>query len=214
MRKVLLRWKVSSLGSIEEIGKLLEIAKRIEVIGHLSLGSEGVTQLVELQLHEGRALEEISDLNSFKFIEKHEEDDNGILASILCTHPFAKTAIELSNIYVYPPYGIDSERGMEIRMYGLSDSIRRFVGLVKAVMPPDSISVQTFKANGDSDCGFLTEKQKEVLALAVRRGYYDEGSVVTLKQLADEMGIARSTIGEHLKRVESEIMKRAGGDIA
>ena len=103
MRKVLLRWKVSSLGSIEEIGKLLEIAKRIEVIGHLSLGSEGVTQLVELQLHEGRALEEISDLNSFKFIEKHEEDDNGILASILCTHPFAKTAIELSNIYVYPP---------------------------------------------------------------------------------------------------------------
>jgi DNA-binding CsgD family transcriptional regulator len=206
MRKVLLRWKVSSLGSIEEIGKLLEIAKRIEVIGHLSLGSEGVTQ--------GRALEEISDLNSFKFIEKHEEDDNGILASILCTHPFAKTAIELSNIYVYPPYGIDSERGMEIRMYGLSDSIRRFVGLVKAVMPPDSISVQTFKANGDSDYGFLTEKQKEVLALAVRRGYYDEGSVVTLKQLADEMGIARSTIGEHLKRVESEIMKRAGGDIA
>ena len=214
MRKVLLRWKVSSLGSIEEIGKLLEIAKRIEVIGHLSLGSEGVTQLVELQLHEGRALEEISDLNSFKFIEKHEEDDNGILASILCTHPFAKTAIELSNIYVYPPYGIDSERGMVIRMYGLSDSIRRFVGLVKAVMPPDSISVQTFKANGDSDYGFLTEKQKEVLALAVRRGYYDEGSVVTLKQLADEMGIARSTIGEHLKRVESEIMKRAGGDIA
>ena len=70
MRKVLLRWKVSSLGSIEEIGKLLEIAKRIEVIGHLSLGSEGVTQLVELQLHEGRALEEISDLNSFKFIEQ------------------------------------------------------------------------------------------------------------------------------------------------
>ena len=74
--------------------------------------------------------------------------------------------------------------------------------------------MQTFKANGDSDYGFLTEKQKEVLALAVRRGYYDEGSVVTLKQLADEMGIARSTIGEHLKRVESEIMKRAGGDIA
>ena len=36
-------------------------------------------------------------------------------------------------------------------------------------MPPDSISVQTFKANGDSDYGFLTEKQKEVLALAVRR---------------------------------------------
>ena len=210
MRKVLLRWKVDSLSGLEEIGRLLEIAKRIEVIGHLSLGDDGVTQLVELNLQPGHEITEISDLKNFELLEKHEEDENGILASILCTHPFAKTAIELSNIYVYPPYGIDSERGMEIRMYGLSDSIRRFVGLVKAVMPPDSISVQTFKANGESEYEFLTEKQREVLELAVSRGYYDDGSEVTLKQLADEMGIARSTIGEHLKRVESEIMKRAG----
>ena len=75
-------------------------------------------------------------------------------------------------------------------------------------MPPDSISVQTFRANGSSEYEYLTLKQREVLELAVRRGY-EEGSDVTLKQLADEMGIARSTIGEHLKRAESEVMKRA-----
>ena len=40
MRKVLLRWKVDSLSGLEEIGRLLEIAKRIEVIGHLSLGDD------------------------------------------------------------------------------------------------------------------------------------------------------------------------------
>ena len=56
---------------------------------------------------------------------------------------------------------------------------------------------------------YLTLKQREVLELAVRRGYYEERSNVTLKQLADEMGIARSTIGEHLKRAESEVIKRA-----
>ena len=41
---------------------------------------------------------------------------------------------------------------------------------------------------------------------------YDEGTDITLKELADEMHIARSTIGEHLKRAESEVLKRAVED--
>tara|TARA_B100000029_G_scaffold45676_1_gene42116 strand:+ start:1857 stop:2501 length:645 start_codon:yes stop_codon:yes gene_type:complete len=214
MRKVLLRWKFDSLSGIREIEDLMEICERVEVLGHLSIEDDGVIQLVEMEIKEGRKLTEISDLDSFDVLEMHEEDEDGTLASILCSHPLAKTAIELSNIYVYPPYGIDSKNGLELRIYGHSDSIRRFLGLVKAVMPPDSISVQTFRTNGSSEYEFLTDKQREVLELAVSRGYYDDESDVTLKQLADEMGIARSTIGEHLKRAESEVMKRAARDLS
>ena len=214
MRKVLLKWKITSLRGSEEIARIIEMTERIEVLGHLSLGEHGVTQLVEVKMRDGHELHELSQLDSFEVLEKHEENEDGILASILCTHPLAKTAIELSNIHVYPPYGIDSKRGLELRMSGLSDSIRRFVGLIRAVMPPDSISVQTIKSgnnNGWSD--FLTPKQKEVLTLAVQRGYYEDGSKVTLKHLADEIGIARSTLGEHLKRVEVEVMKRVGEEL-
>jgi predicted DNA binding protein len=76
-------------------------------------------------------------------------------------------------------------------------------------MPPDTISVQTIKNGAAKENDFLTEKQREVLEHAVLRGYYDDGSEVTLKQLADDLGLARSTIGEHLKRAESEVVKRA-----
>jgi len=214
MRKVLLRWKTTSLRGSKEIARIMEMTERIEVLGHLSIGEHGVTQLVEVKMRDGHELHELSQLDSFEVLEKHEEDEYGILASILCTHPLAKTAIELSNIHVYPPYGIDSKRGLELRMSGLSDSIRRFVGLIRAVMPPDSISVQTIKSGNNSGWfDFLTPKQREVLALAVRRGYYEDGSKVTLKHLADEMGIARSTLGEHLKRVEVEVMKRVGEEL-
>ena len=79
-------------------------------------------------------------------------------------------------------------------------------------MPPDNISVQTIKNGSEKSLDFLTEKQREVLELAVRRGYYEDGSEVTLKQLADHLGIARSTIGEHLKRAESEVVKKAVSD--
>ena len=213
MRKVLLRWKVSSLSGIDEIDTLMEICESIEVLGHLSTDSGGVTQLVELRINEGHELSEISELESFEVLEMHEEDESGILVSIRCTHPLALSAVELSNIYVYPPYGIDSKNGLEFRIFGISSSIRSFLDFVRTVMPPDSVSVQTIKNGSQKDFDFLTEKQREVLELAVRRGYYDDNSEVTLKQLADELGIARSTIGEHLKRAESEAVKRAVSDL-
>ena len=212
MRKVLLRWKVSSLSGIDEIDTLMEICERIEVLGHLSTETDGVTQLVELRINEGHDLSEISELESFEVIEKHEEDESGVLVSIRCTHPLALSAVELSNIYVYPPYGIDSKNGLEFRIFGISSSIRSFLEFVRTVMPPDAISVQTIKNGAEKSYDFLTDKQREVLELAVRRGYYEDGSEVTLKQLADEMGIARSTIGEHLKRAESEVVKKAVND--
>ena len=212
MRKVLLRWKVSSLCGIDEIDKMMEICQRIEVLGHLSTNPSGVTQLVELKINKGRNLSEISDLESFEVLETHEEDEAGILVSILCTHPLAISALELSNIYVYPPYGIDSKNGLEFRIFGISSSIRSFLEFVREVMPPDTISVQTVKNGSSKDLDFLTEKQREVLELAVFRGYYEDGGEVTLKRLADELGIARSTTGEHLKRAESEVLKRAVRD--
>ena len=209
MRKVLLRWKVSSLSGIDEIDEMMEICQRIEVLGHLSIDRRGVTQLVELKINRGRNLSEISQLESFEVLEIHEEDEAGILVSIRCTHPLALSALELSNIYVYPPYGIDAKNGLEFRIFGISSSIRSFLEFVREVMPPDTISVQTIKNGSSKDLDFLTEKQREVLELAVSRGDYEDGGEVTLKQLADELGIARSTTGEHLKRAESEVLKRA-----
>ena len=69
MRKVLLRWKVSSLSGIDEIDEMMEICQRIEVLGHLSIDRRGVTQLVELKINRGRNLSEISQLESFEVLE-------------------------------------------------------------------------------------------------------------------------------------------------
>ena len=192
---------------------MMKICKRIEVLGHLSIDSDGVSQLTELQLNDGHELSEISELKSFEVLEKFEEDKNGILASIRCTHAMAKSAIQLSNIYVYPPYGINSENGLEIRIFGLSNSIRSFLELINRVMPPDIVSVNTIKEGHSNVLEFLTEKQKEALVLAVNRGYYEIDSEVTLQQLADEMGIARSTFGEHLKRAEFGSLKMLVSDL-
>ncbi|MBK70505.1 MAG: hypothetical protein CMB53_03825 [Euryarchaeota archaeon] len=209
MRRVSLRWNISSIKGSKDVSSILEIVESFEVLGHLAVRKDGVIQLAEIRLQEGKKLEDVSSIEWLEVMEEHEEDEGVIVASILCTHPFAKSAIELSNIHVQPPYGIDSERGMEMRMSGISRSIRRFVSLLRVVMPPDKISVHSIRENETSGwTDGLTDRQRQVISLAINMGYYDLNSDVKLKDIADELNMARSTLGEHIKRAEYEIMKR------
>jgi len=82
------------------------------------------------------------------------------------------------------------------------------------ILPPDKVSVMTTRGemlNGWDEV--LTVRQQEVLAFAVKRGYYEEGNDLTIKELADEMGISRSTFGGHLQGAERAVLKKAASDI-
>ena len=53
----------------------------------------------------------------------------------------------------------------------------------------------------------LTEKQKNVFELAVKKGYYEYPKKIELKELAKLSGIAYSTFQQHLKYAERKINK-------
>ena len=215
MRKVVLKWKTNSLRGSKEISEILEICEKIEILGHLTINEDGVTQLAEVKLKEDKKIEELNNLDNFKLINVHEEIEDGILVSLFCTHPLAITAIELSNIHIQPPYGISEKKGMEMRISGLSNSVRRFISLIRIVLPPDNISVQSFQKESNDTVWetILTERQVQVLSHAIRKGFYSMDRNVTLKQLADEMEMARSTYGEHIRRAEVEIMNKIFNDL-
>ena len=215
MRKVILRWKTISLYGATEISEILKLCERMEILGHLAINEKSVTQLAEIKLKKGKSIDDFSNLENFKVIETHEENEDGVLVSLLCTHPLAISAIELSNIHIHPPYGISEEKGMELRISGLSKSVSRFIRLIRMVLPPDNISVQTFQKedNGSVWESILTERQIEVLKHATSKGFYSMDRSITLKQLADEMNMARSTYGEHIRRAEVEIMNKVMKDL-
>lgn len=214
MRKVVLRWNLTTIQGAKELGQLLQICQRFEVLAHLGVSPVGVVQLAEIELQDGKVIHELNDLDSFQVVEIHEESEDGILASILCSHSLAKSAIELSNLHLQPPYSLDAKRGMEMRVTGLTGAMRRFLALLRVVLPPDKVSVITMR--GEMVNGWdkvLTTRQQEVLSFAVERGYYEEGESVTIKELADGMGISRSTFGGHLQDAERAVMKKAGSDL-
>jgi len=214
MRKVVLRWNLSTIQGAKELGLILQICQRFEVLAHLGVSPVGIVQLAEIVLQDGKDINELNDLDSFQVMEIHEESEDGILASILCSHSLAKSAIDLSNLHLQPPYSLDATSGMEMRVTGLTGAMRRFLGLLRVVLPPDKVSVITMR--GEMVNGWdkvLTKRQQEVLTFAVERGYYEEGTSITIKDLAEEMGISRSTFGGHLQDAERAVMHKAGSDL-
>lgn len=57
----------------------------------------------------------------------------------------------------------------------------------------------------------LTDRQLQLLTTAVDRGYYDTLRRCSLTELADELGIAKSTCSEILHRAEGKVIKRFVG---
>ncbi|WP_246999280.1 helix-turn-helix domain-containing protein [Halosolutus gelatinilyticus] len=52
----------------------------------------------------------------------------------------------------------------------------------------------------------LTARQREVLTLAVERGYYDLPRATTTEALGDELGISRRAAEDHLRRAERKLI--------
>ena len=214
MRKVVLRWNLTTIQGAKELGSILQICQRFEVLAHLGVSPVGIVQLAEIVLQDRKDINELNDLDSFQVMEIHEESEDGVLAGILCSHSLAKSAIDLSNLHLQPPYSLDATVGMEMRVTGLTGAMRRFLALLRVVLPPDKVSVITMR--GEMVNGWdkvLTKRQQEVLTFAVERGYYEEGTSITIKDLAEEMGISRSTFGGHLQDAERAVMHKAGSDL-
>ncbi|WP_336023387.1 helix-turn-helix domain-containing protein [Halobellus salinisoli] len=62
----------------------------------------------------------------------------------------------------------------------------------------------------------LTDEQYELLETAVERGYYDTPRTSTLTELAEAVGLAKSTTSEKLHRAEGTVIKEfvSGGERA
>ena len=53
----------------------------------------------------------------------------------------------------------------------------------------------------------LTERQREILATAVEEGYYEVPRQASHQDIADHLDIAPATVGEHLRNIESTVLK-------
>jgi len=111
----------------------------------------------------------------------------------------------------------DSELMIEMPIEALPDGAREitFVGdedaFADAVpLAADDYEVELLETGerpprADDLFACLTERQRTVLDAALELGYYENPRQATHEDVAAELGVAPSTVGEHLRKIESRV---------
>jgi predicted DNA binding protein len=78
---------------------------------------------------------------------------------------------------------------------------------------PDGVEIEilsTGEYHPDAEDLFaqLTERQQEILRTAVRLGYYENPREATHEEVAAAVDCSPSTVGEHLRKIESKVFTR------
>jgi predicted DNA binding protein len=99
----------------------------------------------------------------------------------------------------------DSE---ELRVTLLGDD-RTLQGAVADA--PDTVEVRLeetgdYKPDLDEVAALLTDRQREVLSVAVEHGYYEIPRQTTYEEIAAELGVTAGTVSEHLQKVEATVL--------
>ncbi len=96
---------------------------------------------------------------------------------------------------------------VRMRMTAPRSRISDFVGRLEEMGIGSSVS---YMRSVDVD-DILTEKQRVLVEKAVEMGYYDTPRRCSLTELADEVGVAKSTCSDTLHRAEENIMNEFMG---
>lgn len=137
-------------------------------------------------------------------IEPLQRSGQQVVVQIETTAPLLLLSAQASGIPIEPPVVIENGiarvelRASNDRLSELGDQLERF---------GHSFTVEAIHEQADPE-QLLSPRQRELLLTAVEEGYYDTPRECSLTELAETVGIAKSTCSETLHRAEGLVIRR------
>jgi predicted DNA binding protein len=113
-----------------------------------------------------------------------------------------------SEMLMETPYDVAEDGTLEITFVGDEGA---FAGAMP--MDSDAFTIEVLETGDhhpqiDDLFGALTARQQEILDAAVRLGYYENPRNATHEEIAAEVDASPSTVGEHLRKIESHVFSQ------
>lgn len=150
--------------------------------------------------------DEISEHDAIAEIQLLWSEGNEALVEFETRKPMMLLAARRSSIPVRMPFEIRDGVGN----WELTTSRERLSEL-DSVFDTMGISYELEYVHEVRSEEFLTDKQRNVMETALYMGYYDTPRESSLSEVAEEIGIAKSTCSEILHRAEEKIVKEFFG---
>jgi len=180
-------------------------------------------QVIEITLPESPADELLDEIDHLGTILHKSVDDSGlhvVTQSCLCS--LEDSIIERFEEYncLYQPPTIHRQGWEHYTVIAFDESdVRALLRDLEAdrdieVLSKTAITEQqiphSMLAPVDQLFEDVTERQLAALRLALESGYYEQPRKTSLRELADQTAVARSTYEEHLRKAENKLLTNAG----
>ncbi len=177
---------------------------RLRVLAAVRNEASGVA-LVELSASDSEAvIEEMRAYDSVSTLEILSDDTDETLVQLETSEPLLLEPIQQAGVPLEMPFCIeDGEVVWEV-----TASRSRLSMLVERL---DELGIPFRVDSIYQEVGseqLLTDHQWDVLRMAAEHGYYDTPRECTQEELADALGVAKSTCSETLHRAEEQVIKR------
>lgn len=176
---------------------------RFRVLAATANTATGVARIEILGDDHEAVCDEIREYDSVTDLTVFETEPGMSRVQIETTVPLLLTSLQDSGVPVEMPFEVrNGEMTLEttIPQQTLSDLGETL----------DKFGIQYTVERIQQDVEFdslLTERQHRILDEAIERGYYDTPRRITLVDLAEDLGIAKSTCSEILHRAEERVLK-------
>jgi predicted DNA binding protein len=199
-------------GDIDPVGEKIEAEPSLtrESILHISRLNDGTAVLLTQIRGDEAALDRILE-GSDDVISHNVSPLRDGLQAYVHTEPTesASALLELEQEHEFVldmPIEYGPEGGLRLAVIGREETVRRAIEDV-----PDEIRVELEQLS-DYDpelrelSSLLTERQQEILDTATDLGYYEVPRQATHQDIAEELDLSTTTVGEHLRKIEARML--------
>lgn len=123
-------------------------------------------------------------------------------------HDLTRSLIRIqdeSAAVVRMPLEYTGDGGLRGTLVGDDDAFRRAIEALPDAIDVEIESIGEYHPDVGDLFASLTDRQQEIVATAIREGYYEDPRRASQADVAATLGIATGTVSEHLRRIEAKV---------
>ncbi|MFH5800903.1 helix-turn-helix domain-containing protein [Haladaptatus sp. CMAA 1911] len=109
------------------------------------------------------------------------------------------------------PLEYTTEGNLRVTLIGESRPLKRALAVLSNSFDVRLEETGEYHPGTTDLISLLTDRQREILRIAIELGYYETPRQASLRDIANEVELSVATVGEHLQKVEAKILRRVGG---
>lgn len=186
---------------------LFQAVESARVLQNLTLTRRGFVDLWEVRFRPGRSAADLE--GAFGIVSASPVSSRGSRDLVVVRapfHGFLKRLYFGFGVSFEPPLEFSPE-AVRVTLIGSDTAMRRALAyLRRSRLEFEILSTGVFAGPGADPMSRLTERQRQVLEAAFRRGYFEVPAQVTTRELAKGLGTSHQAVAEVLHRAERRIL--------